>query len=117
LLQASAVKSAQQFKKEKDKLKITTWNVNGLRAALRKGAADWWDSARPDVLCLQEIRARPDQLTAGQREKLEQGHPEWNPAQRPGYSGVATFSQIKPSASIKGMGEERVVSLLGVADK
>jgi len=88
-------------------LKITTWNVNGLRAALRKGAAGWWDAERPDVLCLQEIRARPDQLTKTQRIQLEQAHTQWNPAQRPGYSGVATFSQIEPLNSEKGLGEER----------
>ncbi len=86
---------------------ITTWNVNGLRAALRKGAADWWEAAQPDVLCLQEIRARPDQLTADQRTRLEDSHFEWNPGQRAGYSGVATFSRPEPLASVKGMGEER----------
>ncbi len=88
-------------------MKITTWNVNGLRAALRKGAAEWWESYNPEVLCLQEIRARPDQLTKTQRIQLEQAHAEWNPAQRPGYSGVATFSQIEPLNSEKGLGEER----------
>jgi len=80
--------------------------VNGLRAALRKGAAEWWESYGPDVLCLQEIRARPDQLTKAQRLQLEQAHAEWNPAQRPGYSGVATFSQVEPLNSEKGLGEE-----------
>jgi len=88
-------------------LRITTWNVNGLRAALRKGAADWWDAERPDVLCLQEIRSRPDQLTADQLTQLERVHAEWNPAQRAGYSGVATFSIPEPLASEKGLGDER----------
>lgn len=92
-----------------NRLKITTWNVNGLRAALGKGVSDWWnsDEGRPDVLCLQEIRVRPDQLTAAQRADLERHHFEWNPAERPGYSGVATFSQIEPLSSQKGMGDER----------
>ncbi|MBC8509044.1 MAG: exodeoxyribonuclease III [Anaerolineales bacterium] len=88
-------------------MRITTWNVNGLRAALRKGAADWWDTYNPDVLCLQEIRARPDQITEEQRAPLERVHAEWNSAQKPGYSGVATFCQIEPLESRKGMGEER----------
>jgi len=88
-------------------MRITTWNINGLRAALRKGTADWWDSYKPDILCLQEIRSRPDQLTADQRAQLESVHFEWNPAQRPGYSGVATFSRPQPLASQTGLGEER----------
>lgn len=88
-------------------MRIITWNVNGLRAALRKGAADWWQAEQPDILCLQEVRSRPDQLTAEQRAKLEQNHFVWNPAQRAGYSGVATFSQIKPLGFEKGLGVEK----------
>jgi len=88
-------------------LRITTWNVNGLRAALRKGAADWWQAEQPDVLCLQEIRTRPDQLTAKQRAELENNYFVWNPAERPGYSGVATFSRIEPLGSEKGLGAEK----------
>jgi exodeoxyribonuclease III len=88
-------------------LRITTWNVNGLRAALRKGAADWWQAESPDVLCLQEIRSRPDQLTAEQRSRLEKDYFEWNPAERAGYSGVATFSRPEPLLSEKGIGAAR----------
>lgn len=87
-------------------MRITTWNVNGLRAALQKGAGEWWEAYRPDVLCLQEVRSRPDQLTDGQSRKLAWVHAEWNPARQPGYSGVATFSRIEPLASEKGLGEE-----------
>jgi exodeoxyribonuclease-3 len=76
-------------------MKIITWNVNGIRAALGKGALDWAFAQRPDVLCLQEIKARPDQLTEAQRTK--DGYEAiWNPAQRPGYSGVATFTSAPP---------------------
>jgi exodeoxyribonuclease-3 len=75
---------------------ITTWNVNGLRAALKKGADTWWEKHDPDLLCLQEIRANPDQLSTAQREALESRHAVWNPAQRAGYSGVATFSKHPP---------------------
>lgn len=88
-------------------LRITTWNVNGLRAALRKGAADWWQAENIEVLCLQEIRARPEQLTADQRLQFESHHFEWNPADRGGYSGVATFSQTEPLHSETGIGEAR----------
>jgi len=71
-------------------MKITTWNVNGIRAAIRKGALDWVNSFKPDILCLQEIKARPDQLEPEQRE-ISGYHSIWNSAQKPGYSGVATF--------------------------
>ncbi len=71
-------------------MKITTWNVNGIRAAIRKGALDWVNSYQPDILCLQEIKARPDQLEPEQRE-ISGYHSIWNSAQKPGYSGVATF--------------------------
>ena len=71
-------------------MKIITWNINGLRAALGKGALNWAFEQKPDVLCLQEIKARPDQLTEEQR--AFPGYDViWNPAERAGYSGVATF--------------------------
>lgn len=71
-------------------MKITTWNVNGIRAALEKGMAGWVEENCPDVLCLQEIKARPEQIKEEKREFP--GYTSvWNPAQRPGYSGVATF--------------------------
>lgn len=72
-------------------MKITTWNINGIRAVLDKGALNWAFETRPDVLCLQEIKARPEQLTPAQLEKFNDYKALWNPAQRPGYSGVATF--------------------------
>ena len=88
-------------------MKITTWNVNGLRAALKNGVAAWFHSEDPDLLCLQEIRSRPDQLTADQLSAFEENNPVWNPAERPGYSGVATFSKVRPLESKKGLGIPR----------
>ena len=71
-------------------MKIITWNVNGLRAVLRKKALDWAWGQQPDILCLQEIKVRPEQLKEESR-----GFPGydviWNPADQRGYSGVATF--------------------------
>jgi exodeoxyribonuclease-3 len=68
-------------------MKIITWNVNGLRAALAKDALKWAWEQEPDVLCLQEIKVRPDQLKDGQRDFA--GYEViWNPAEKPGYSGV-----------------------------
>jgi exodeoxyribonuclease-3 len=98
-------------------MKIITWNVNGVRAALKKGALDWaWDQD-PDLLCLQEVKARPDQLTEDQLGALRLSH-IWNPAEKPGYSGVATFHKEPPSDFQMGLGvpkfdmEGRVVSTL-----
>ena len=83
-------------------MKIVTWNVNGLRAALRKDALsavlDW----TPNLLCLQEIKARPDQLTDEQRN-IPGYQIIWNPAERPGYSGVATLANEEPLAVDIGM--------------
>lgn len=97
---------------------ITTWNVNGLRAALKKEADSWWEEHDPDLLCLQEVRAQPDQLTAAQREALEHRNPVWNPAERAGYSGVATFAKQQPPLTEVGLGipkfdkEGRVIQTL-----
>jgi len=76
-------------------MKIITWNVNGVRAALGKNALDWAFAQLPDVLCLQEVKAREEQLNADQRGKLKLPF-AWNAAERPGYSGVATFFNARP---------------------
>jgi exodeoxyribonuclease-3 len=83
-------------------MKIVTWNVNGIRAVLGKNAFDpiWLRS--PDVLCLQEVKARPEQLTEAQRQTLKMSF-AWNPAERPGYSGVATFYTDSPDEIKLGM--------------
>lgn len=88
-------------------MKITTWNVNGLRAALNKGSADWWKSEKPEILCFQEIKAMPEQLTAKQLALFDGVHSIWNPAQRKGYSGVATLTHQEPLEVIKGMEIEK----------
>ena len=98
-------------------VKITTWNINGLRAALRKNSLQWaWDQ-KPDLVCLQEVKARPDQLTPAQADSLPLPH-LWNPAERAGYSGVTTFYIKHPLESSFGLGiprfdvEGRIVSTL-----
>jgi exodeoxyribonuclease-3 len=87
-------------------VKISTWNVNGIRAALGKGLKNWMQAQAPDVLCLQEIKARPEQLSDEQRDFSGYGM-IWNPAQRPGYSGVATLYKAEPPAADIGFGELR----------
>lgn len=88
-------------------MRITTWNVNGLRALLRKGAWDWVKAFDPDVVCLQEIKARPDQLTEDQLANFEPYTAVWNPAERPGYSGVLTLVKNVVHDTSLGLGEER----------
>jgi exodeoxyribonuclease-3 len=79
-------------------MKITTWNVNGLRAALGKGILTWITEYQPDVLCLQEVRSKPSQIEESHRSNLENAfsHLTWNPASRPGYSGVAMLTNLSP---------------------
>jgi exodeoxyribonuclease-3 len=72
-------------------MKITTWNVNGLRAVFQKNALDWVHIEQPDALCLQEIKARPDQLDEASLLPFDAYQKIWHPAERPGYSGVATW--------------------------
>jgi exodeoxyribonuclease III len=85
-------------------MRIITWNINGLRAVLGKGSLDWLRSQAVDVFCLQEIKARPDQLEPGQLQQFDGYQAIWNPAQRPGYSGVATFTREAPLESRLGLG-------------
>jgi exodeoxyribonuclease-3 len=85
-------------------LNITTWNVNGLRAVLNKGAWDWVSLQNPDVLCLQEIKSRPDQIADEYLELFKTHTVYWNPAVRPGYSGVATFTNCQPLSVEYGIG-------------
>lgn len=74
-------------------LRIFSWNVNGLRAVLNKGALQEFIAAeQPDILCLQETKAKPGQAEVDLPEYEEL----WNSAERPGYSGTAIFTRIKP---------------------
>jgi len=76
-------------------MRIITYNVNGIRAAMSKGLVDWIRHTEPDVLCIQEIKATPEQVGVFEFEELGYHH-YWYPAQKKGYSGVAIFSKTKP---------------------
>lgn len=81
-----------------------TWNVNGYRSVYGKGLTDWVLASRPDALLLQEVRVHPQQLTEHQRS-LPGYCAFWNPAAKPGYSGVATFL-LEPVEGIRyGLGD------------
>lgn len=89
-------------------MQITTWNVNGLRAALNKGIWDWVRAENPDVLCLQEIKVQPDQLSKEQRDLFQNYEVIWNPARRKGYSGVASMTHQQGQSIQFGLGDERL---------
>jgi len=86
-------------------MKILCWNVNGIRAAEKKGLSLWLKKVAPDILCLQEIKATPEQLPPHLRNAPGY-HIFWNPGERKGYSGVATFSKQKPTRIDLGFGRE-----------
>ncbi|HAR42674.1 MAG TPA: exodeoxyribonuclease III [Bdellovibrionales bacterium] len=85
-------------------MKLITWNVNGIRAAQRHGFIKWFEEQAADVVCLQEIKATPEQLDDELKNPVNY-HSYWNPAQKPGYSGTAIFSKREPlSVTTEGLG-------------
>lgn len=86
-------------------MRIISWNVNGLRACVKKGFHEFLESCGADVLCLQEVRALPEQLEA--RTLNPPGwHTSFFPAVRKGYAGVAIYSREKPTRVITRLPEE-----------
>lgn len=96
-------------------MKLISWNVNGIRATIGKGLGDFVSTEKPDILCLQETKARPEQVEL----PLEFGgyHGYWDSAQKLGYSGVAVFTREQPLDVRNGLGldehdkEGRVLTL------
>ncbi len=86
-------------------MRIISWNVNGIRAAHKKGLEGFVNTFKPDILCLQETKANPDQLNEALRS-LGGRWNAWASAQRKGYSGVATFALQAPSVHHVGLGIE-----------
>ncbi len=85
-------------------MKIISYNVNGIRAALKKGFLDWLEAASPDVLCLQETKAHKDQLDLSLFEAAGYPYHYWFSAQKKGYSGVAVLCKTKPEEVVYGTG-------------
>jgi exodeoxyribonuclease-3 len=83
---------------------IISFNVNGLRAILKKGFSQWFRSQNPDILCLQEIKVKGNQLELEEVLDLRDYNVYWNSAEREGYSGVITLSKKKPEDIRLGMG-------------
>ena len=87
-------------------MKIFSWNVNGVRAIEKKGFLEWIENEDPDIICIQETKAKVEQL--GSSLIKDHGyHTYWHSAEKPGYSGVATFSKVEPYYVQKGLGIDR----------
>lgn len=84
-------------------MRLFSWNVNGVRAAQKKGFLEWLHQERPDVLTIQETKCHPDQLDPELRQP-EGYHAYWAFAERKGYSGVALFTEQEPRSVQIGLG-------------
>ncbi|MDD2716334.1 MAG: exodeoxyribonuclease III [Candidatus Wallbacteria bacterium] len=84
-------------------IRIISWNVNGLRAVLKKGFLEWMQTEQPEILCLQETKAEPEQLP---REALDLPgyHVYFASAEKKGYSGVALYTKLNPLEVSTGLG-------------
>lgn len=89
------------------KLKIVSYNVNGVRAALKKDLLGWLKKENPDVFCMQETKAHQDQVATEVFEDLGYKFQYWHSAEKKGYSGVATFSKIEADKVVAGMKMEQ----------
>ncbi|MFK2818828.1 exodeoxyribonuclease III [Flavobacteriaceae sp. LMIT009] len=87
-------------------MKIISYNVNGIRAAVNKGFITWLQSADPDVICLQEIKALKEQLDLSVFKEAGYNYNYWFSAQKKGYSGVAILSKTEPDHVEYGTGIE-----------
>lgn len=89
-------------------MKIISYNVNGIRSAISKGFIDWIQQAKPDVICLQEIKATPEQIPLLDFEFAGYPYHYWFPATKKGYSGVAILSKLEPKNVVFGTGIEHM---------
>ncbi len=86
--------------------KIISYNVNGIRAALKKGLIEWIKDSHADIICFQETKAQPEQIPSAEFEELGYNC-YWFSAQKKGYSGVGIISKTKPDRITYGMGIEK----------
>ncbi len=88
-------------------MKIISYNINGIRAAIKKGLIEWIKQVNPDVICFQEIKAFKDQFN--EQLFIDLGfYCFWHSAEKKGYSGVAILSKKKPNKIIYGIGEKKI---------
>lgn len=86
-------------------MQLISWNVNGIRAAIKKGFREFVEGETPDILCLQEVKAEKEQVDLEWVEELGY-HQVWNSAQKKGYSGTSVWSLVKPKKEVLGLGAE-----------
>jgi exodeoxyribonuclease-3 len=86
-------------------IRIYTWNVNGVRAIIKKGFIDWVKKSKGDIICLQETKIQENQVTK-ELINLKGYHEYWFSAHKKGYSSVAVFSKILPVNVKKGFDKE-----------
>ncbi len=89
-------------------MRIISYNVNGIRAAINKGLISWLQAADPDILCIQEIKATPDQIPLHEFENAGYPYHYWYPAQKKGYSGVGIVSKTPADHVEYGTGIEHM---------
>ena len=89
-------------------MRIISYNVNGIRAAISKGFIEWLQQANPDVICLQEIKATEDQIPVEAITNAGYPYQYYYSATKKGYSGVAILSKIKPNHIVYGTGIEHM---------
>ena len=87
-------------------MKVLSYNVNGIRAAMKKGFLDWLSAADPDVICIQETKAQKEQLDLVLFEEMGYPYHYWFSAEKKGYSGVAVLSKTAPNHVEYGTGIE-----------
>lgn len=87
-------------------MKIYSWNVNGIRAAAKKGFTDWLSQSEADIVCIQETKAHPDQLDF-ELTALDDYESYFAWAEKRGYSGVGTYTKLRPKRNQVGIGEAR----------
>lgn len=85
-------------------MKIVSWNVNGIRACGKGGFLKWFEGESADIVCVQEIKAHPEQLEEIYRNPMKY-HAFWNPAEKKGYSGTAVFTRTEPISVELGLGD------------
>lgn len=85
-------------------MKIISYNVNGIRAAIRKGFLDWLQQAKPDIICIQETKAQKEQLNEMDFQLAGYPYQYWFSAEKKGYSGVAIFCKKEPKKVTYGTG-------------
>ena len=99
------------------KMKLVSWNVNGLRAVINKGFEKFFKEVDADIFCIQETKMQEDQIDENIKEIFKEYNSYWNSAEKKGYSGTAIFTKLRPNAVTYGIGieehdkEGRVITL------